>query len=254
MSKMLFLSIVLVLFLGVNSSFCRGNPQEESTGSSDEYIYPVRPGTKQWKQFKNAAEKRAACQIPTETLKKMSTRGVVDSCINHPLGGEILFYNSLEQGFLAMVSNFNVFKELLAREDSGTELLMIYQKMDPEEIREKKLKKGTKDWLLLKYFLIELLLSRPEIIENLSGSERLELISRAYRTYTLKEKYPKTYGFIGTIACLAIMKRVMQKEGVLPPDTETEKRDVYRDYAGIKDSHIKFILSRAWKFIRDRKK
>jgi hypothetical protein len=75
MSKMLFISIVLVLFLGVNSSFCRGNPQAESTGNQDGYIYPVKPGTEQWKKLKSDAERTAACQIPPIPSKKCQPGG-----------------------------------------------------------------------------------------------------------------------------------------------------------------------------------
>jgi hypothetical protein len=250
---MLFISIVLVLFLGVNSSFCRGNPQAESTGNQDGYIYPVKPGTEQWKKLKSDAERTAACQIPTDTLKKMSTRGVVDSCLALPLIGDILTYDNLEQGFLAMVSKFYVFQELLARKDNGKTLLMIYQQTAPGKIREKIQKNGTKDWPLIRYFLIEVFLSRQEVIENLSVSERDELLYLAYSTYNLKKREPGTYGYMSGIACLAIIKRVMQKEGFLSLDTEAEKRDIYRPYAGIRETHIPFILSRAGKFIQERK-
>lgn len=256
MNKLLLFLIVLALIVGVNSGFCRGDhgdSQGESAGDPDAYTFPVKPGTREWKKLKTSAEKFSACQVPGKILDKMSTQGLVDTCLDYPMLGHMWAFQSLEQGFLNMVSKFNGLQELLKRKDAGNKLLLKYLEMDPEQIHKYVKGKRTKKLPLLKNAFAEVLLSREEVISNLSSSERFKLLSRGYRNYNMKKNFPDTYGYMGLVPCLAVMKKVMEAEKILPPEAETLKRDIFRPYGGVTESNTDLILSKANEYIEKKK-
>ena len=78
--------------------------------------YPVKPGTPQWAAFTTKKEKVDACQIPDGVLNSLTTKELVEICLNYPLFGDIMFYDNLQDGFRNNVAiSFNGIRELLRR-------------------------------------------------------------------------------------------------------------------------------------------
>ncbi|CAM3920925.1 MULTISPECIES: hypothetical protein [Paenibacillus] len=92
------------------------------------YEYPIKPGTDEWKDLADKEEKLKVSQIPEDVLTKLSTEALIESVLNYPLLVDMLAFNSYEQGFNAVASNFNGLQELLKRDDAGIKLFEKYNK------------------------------------------------------------------------------------------------------------------------------
>jgi hypothetical protein len=93
--------------------------------------YPIKPGTEQWKEFQTHDEMLKACQIPEETLKELKTDELIEIMLDYPLIGDVLAFNSLEQGMGRVKGRFNGFTGLLSRKDALEYLLSKYDSTDP---------------------------------------------------------------------------------------------------------------------------
>ena len=54
--------------------------------------YPVKPGSKEWQQLTTQELKVRACQIPDELLSQISTKDLVELCLNYPLLMNVTFF------------------------------------------------------------------------------------------------------------------------------------------------------------------
>lgn len=135
-------------------------PIDNSVG--DAYHFPVTPGTAEWKRLGNPL---AACQIPEDTLKKISTKGLMETTLNYPFfEGLFSGYNCVQDGFDYMHKNFNGVRELLGREDAGRVLLAQYRAF----ISDKE---------------IEILLAQPAILNTFTEPQRREALQLAVSRY-----------------------------------------------------------------------
>ncbi|NVO21538.1 MAG: hypothetical protein HXX13_17685 [Bacteroidetes bacterium] len=131
----------LTLVLGICCFSCKKDhisvpTDEEILGSMvkpreiDEYIYPIRPGTPEWATLGSHEEMETAVQIPDSVLDKITTWGLVESCINYPLYGDCAAYND-QVGYIndLMLRNRGL-KELVTREDAPKIMLYYYRHWD----------------------------------------------------------------------------------------------------------------------------
>jgi hypothetical protein len=159
----------------------------QAASASDAYDYPVKPGTAGWKAFTTHDEMLKACQIPEDILKNMSTKGLVETVLEYPLYGDMMAYDSIQQGFEAVASQFNGLSELLNRKDAGTELLAIYSKMNPLDIKENwgDIQKGAYGFSIAS---VEILLAQNKILDNLNEIQLGDLLIEARSKYTAKQQ------------------------------------------------------------------
>ena len=80
-----------------------------------------------WAQYQSLEEMFAACQIPEEKLKSMSTDELVEVCMSHPLYGIYSAYNNELEGAKVVIDHFNGFEELNKRSDAAEKLLAFYK-------------------------------------------------------------------------------------------------------------------------------
>lgn len=126
----LILSLILILLF----VSCKNDNVESHcyiAKSNDTYEYPIKPNANEWAKL-SSSEKIIACQIPENTLKIISTEGLIESVLFNPLFSEIYLSNEhVQAGFNAFYENFNGVRELLKRSDIVTKILYRYQQMDP---------------------------------------------------------------------------------------------------------------------------
>ncbi len=89
------------------------------------YVYPVLPGTDEWKALKDMSEKVAACDVPVTVLQNMTTEALAETVLTYPLLSCMLVYNSLEEGYAAVSSYFPGLAELEARPDAAAVLASV---------------------------------------------------------------------------------------------------------------------------------
>jgi hypothetical protein len=118
-------------------------------------------------------------------------------------------YDSIQQGFEAVASQFNGLSELLNRKDAGTELLAIYSKMNPQDIEDNwgDLQRGIYAFSIAK---VEILLTQNEILDDLTEIQLENLILEARLKYTAKEQ-SAIYGQTGLDSTQQLIERVSQR-------------------------------------------
>src|SRR4051812_33737550 len=113
-----FISLVLLLLL---SSALHAN--QERQVAADAFKFPITPGMPEWRQLNSHAEMVAKSQVPEHKLRAMSTDGLINTVLSYPLLGDMLAFNSIQEGFDTVARNFNGLHALLERPDAGESLL-----------------------------------------------------------------------------------------------------------------------------------
>ena len=119
------------------------------------YDFPIKTGTDEWKSFQSLSEKLAVTQVPEEILYAMTTEALWQTFLDYPLRGNILAYNTVDQGIIAVSKQFNGLEELLRREDYLRVAMRVFNELpvlddskDPESYSDEELKEGFKSLLL----------------------------------------------------------------------------------------------------------
>lgn len=194
--------VSLVVLVGISGFAFNGNLI--SNNKTDAYVFPITPEDQEkWKEFKSLDEKRAACEIPEEVLKSISTEGLLETCLNYPLFGNFLFHNSYQKGFEG-VCKFNGLQELLKRSDAGKCLLKYYKNLDLGKM------KSEDKFHALRIEYIEMLIAQESVLSNMDLSERSELIDISLKKLkTKKEKYDDIYSQKGSYILIG---RILKKD------------------------------------------
>jgi hypothetical protein len=175
------------------------------------YNYPVKPGSESWRKFNSQAEMISACQIPEDVLSQLSTRALVETCLNYPLFPQLFAYNNLQDGFNRFASKFNGFKELFLRKDAPSILLERYKKMDPSGYSQTwpSVRKGE---FIYSYLFIEILLAQDQIISKLTPNGKKELARETVKKFDTKVKEKELFGLIGLSHTSFVMSKTLSQE------------------------------------------
>lgn len=101
---------LLLLLLALSSVFL---PEQLFS----QYKYPFGPKDKEWYSFSDVNERKAALEIPKDCLSGIKTAELLELCLDYPYLTDFFAYNTSEEGFNALMNEFNGFKELVIRED-----------------------------------------------------------------------------------------------------------------------------------------
>jgi hypothetical protein len=85
-----------------------------------------------WKTFNNMEEMIAACQVPDNILKHLSTENLIITCMNYPLFFTYSAYNNELDGIKILMDHFNGFQELRKRDSAAEQLIDYYSEMNVE--------------------------------------------------------------------------------------------------------------------------
>ncbi|MDY7040242.1 MAG: hypothetical protein SVX38_05200 [Chloroflexota bacterium] len=231
-SFLLFGSVVVLTVLAIAllrpGAGVAGQPPD--TGPTDAYDFPIKPGTPEWAALKSHEEMLQVCQVPESILQEMSTEGLIETCLNYPLYGDMLAYNSMQQGFDAVVSRFNGLQELLKREDAGSKLLARYRKMDPET---------GENWTPLRssnssldFTFIEMLLAQDDILSKLTPAERRDLLAVSLEMVRSKQKHADIYSLFGQERTALIMGRILQMENFDAFNRKVQENETLQVFLG----------------------
>jgi hypothetical protein len=177
-------------------------------GLVEPYTFPVTPGTEAWQAFTTHEEMVMATQIPANVLDGMTTESLIETVLNYPLFSDTLAYNSIQQGFDAVATNFNGMPALVQRPDVGTKLLAKYRSLDPNTVvaRASLEEQGAYD---LQLTFVETLLAQDVILEKLSEPERRDLLNTAMSKFQSKQQQAEIYGHWGRERTALVMGRAI---------------------------------------------
>ena len=194
MLKLIVMKILKLIFLVFFCLFAYISNAQTETNKRTEWDYPIKPGSKEWNQFKSTNDMYEACQIPENILKKLDTESLVDICLKFPAPPVFPFFNTPQQAFMEYFSNFNGIRELFERKDAGQYLLEKYTLMSLYEFNPL--------WPLYRqgqftshYKFVEAILSQPQVIATLDSNGRKVLLKETIRK--MDEKVSKDDLFSG---------------------------------------------------------
>lgn len=173
--------------------------------------YPVRPETEEWKKLGSFSERLNAFNIPDSILKEMTTQNLVKTCLNYPWWILITSRDNNQIGYNYLKSVFNGFRELENRKDAGQELFKEYEKMEPGNIvtYESLVDQGL---FSFRFTFIEVLLSQPSILKNMTNDLLTSLISKTISVYESKSVAFEEYSYYGvSTSCLILSRHLEMK-------------------------------------------
>ena len=129
-SKILCICLLLFAVLLTNAGFvAQADTVSVSRTISSPYEYPVLPGTEEWVQLDGNVEMIESCQIPEDIMQNMTTEALVETVLNYPRLMNLFAFNSMSQGFQAMLEDCNGLAELVTRSDAPDLLMDAYENM-----------------------------------------------------------------------------------------------------------------------------
>jgi len=146
---------------------------------ADSYNYPVYPGMKEWENLTTSQAMVDACQIPTNTLSKMSTQAIVQAIWEYPLLPEVTHRFEYQFDFEGMFSENNAYMELVKRTDAGTALFERLALVNPLTPLPR-----------LESQVLELLISQTVFLSQLNDSDKKKILEIAFANDDLRQGTP----------------------------------------------------------------
>lgn len=194
-----------------------------ASGSYDKYEFPIKPGMPEWEAFTTAQQMMDACQVPEATLEQMTTQGLVETCLDYPLLGDMLAYTNIQMGTERQMENFNGFLELQTRADAAGLMLGRFEMMEPDCFP------NGGDLAIGQYGLefieIGMLLSQDVFIGQLEPAVRRKLLNEALKKYDLFLRDQEHYGILNLKVAAFTMAKVMLVEAYLPFEEEVAQNE-----------------------------
>ena len=111
----MFLALLMLVAATVPASFAASS---EGYRITKPHEYAIKPGTSEWRSMDNVLDRRAACYVPEDELKMMTTEALVKTVLEYPLLIDMYAYNSIEEGIKAVSMYFDGIKVLCERKDA----------------------------------------------------------------------------------------------------------------------------------------
>ncbi len=174
------------------------------------YNFPIRPGTKEWGSLNSEDERFNSLQIPNNLLKKMSTECLIITCINYPLFGHFMIYDSKKESIHYLISRFNGLNELFSRIDAPLKMVNLYLQNDSTNMHMIEKRVDNSFWILrLSYF--ELLLAQDEILDKMDNKTMLSLIKESRHKLNNKIFKKTEYSIFSMQPTLWIIGKIINK-------------------------------------------
>ncbi|MGD8779920.1 MAG: hypothetical protein PVH88_13280 [Ignavibacteria bacterium] len=144
-----------------------------------------KPGTENWKKLPIEL-RREACNIPETELAQLTTKELLQKCLDYQFMSDILFTYKFRGGLDAIAEVFNGLRELFKRNDAAVTIFDYYSKFNPEQIEaiESSSERGKYSF---NFVFLELYMTQPVILNQLHGQEEA----------VIKEVYNKVNKCIG---------------------------------------------------------
>ena len=208
------LLIPIILFVAIGGGAFAQNPEKT-------WDYPIKPGSKEWLSQPEFIGKLTLLNIPSNTLKLLTTNQLVKVCLDYPYFSLVFTRNSLQQGYEFIRDNFNGFRELENRPDASQYLLVEYEKMDPSDFKPES-SLGTKGEYMAKFTFIELLLAQFPILDNTDLSMKNQILNVGFQKYKKKLLIP-SYGLVGLSTTAFVLGRTINSIDANSPNLNEEE-------------------------------
>ncbi|MDR0293447.1 MAG: hypothetical protein LBH95_04760 [Oscillospiraceae bacterium] len=87
------------------------------------YVYPLTPDMEEWKTLDGNAEMIKACEVPQDLLEGMTTRALLETMLDYPLGIPLYAFDYYAMGFSRALDYCGPLQELCRRPDALYEIM-----------------------------------------------------------------------------------------------------------------------------------
>lgn len=163
--------------------------------AEDAYVYPIKPKTKAWEKMPNYQARMEACRVPTEAIKKMSTKGLLKAALEHPTSPSIYFFNFRKDGYSIIKSGNDALTAFVRRADAPKVITDLYLSLDADGFEEDwdGIMRGTYSYeiTLLTYIILD-----RDLFKRLKVEEKENLAKSCLEKLLVMQTLPKTYGIL----------------------------------------------------------
>lgn len=172
------------------------------------YDFKTKPGTESWKKLTSHDAMIRACQIPEDTLKRLSTAALLESCLSYPLMLDFLASNNMKTGFEHTYNAFNGFQELMKRPDFAGTLIRYYKNLDIAKARSLPTiaEQGHYSY---KVCVTELFFGTNAFVSKMGAADSKPLVALLLDKLNVKNKLADIYGASGHITAAYALANVM---------------------------------------------
>ena len=188
--------------------------------SAQSYDYPIKPGSDKWKRFKTHDEMIDSTQIPNSILSEMSTKNLIESCLNYPLALEFLAFPNYKVGYQSTFKKFSGYSELILRSDVGKIFLPYIHSLDINSIKNQS-SQSDKGRFVYNSSLIELMITDSIVLSTLNQIELNNLLKELRKRLEIKIKYSEYYGNFGIYISAYSLSQVLMQMNII--NTTTDK-------------------------------
>ena len=128
-TKLIALFLLLVFAGGGLKAQTEFAPYKSNVISYNGYSFPIIPGSDIWKNT-SYSQRVEMLQIPVDTLKNISTKRLLETCLYYPFNIDIFLCDNQSEGFYKVRNQFNGYVELFNRDDFIQELITLYSSRD----------------------------------------------------------------------------------------------------------------------------
>lgn len=153
-------------------------------GEDGKIVYPVLPGSAEWKKARNHRGMNASCQIPEEIVNAVDTKTLLKAVEEFPLLYASVHYDYYEFGLQYFAEVFYGMNVLLRREDACHAAAESYLSRNLKALPEGYDDLQMREALLLEEFLI----SREDAYYKFSEEERREILETVEKNYDAELK------------------------------------------------------------------
>ena len=150
----------------------------------------------------------AALQLSSVDLKSLSTKALLQKCLDFPFNIDYILYGGDMFGFEKMTKEFNGYNELFQRKDLVPilldELSHLAQKID-NVIKTNEGKRGS---LSFRYAIMEFLSSQDIVINEMSRSQKEKINSIISFNESIMREYPTTFGAMHNIPLNTLLSKI----------------------------------------------
>ena len=213
------------------------------------YQFRIKPGTDKWRTFTTHQQMVDVCQIPEDTLKLLSTKALLETCLSYPLRIDVFAYDNHVTGFNRTFQRFNGYIELVSRPDFSNELFRYYQniRISEAETLPDLISKGG---FSINLSLTEMFFGTAEFQKNTTINQK-ESVRILLSQYDFKKNYPDIYGSLGSVTTAYAIINLMSMDANTKEALKRDDFNLFKSQLIFTDDKLLLeIFSIAKTFIR----
>jgi len=208
--------------------------------------YPVKPEAEEWKNM-DYIDKLRKSQPLKEIVDDMTTNVLFENCLKYPFNKEILLFNNPNDRFRILFDNSIVWTEFIKRKDAFIVLRKYYTQNSLDDIAKIK-DENTRNNERFNLYFLEKVISETSFVDNLSASEKKDMMKNLLDMHISKKNYPHEYLGFSYNSTLSAIRKIIIAEKLGTKNIESMK-EITENERFVNDDLDKEIIELSRKII-----